>query len=298
MQINQANLQGLNVTYSTLFNKSMENTATHRHLVATTVPSGSGKQDYKWLGSMPGMRKWIGEREIQNLASHGYTIENESFEMTVNVPRNDIEDDQYGVYAPLMSAMGESAAMYPDELVYGMLPLGFKEKCYDGKAFFAEDHEVGELKFSNMTKEKLSHESYQRGRTSVMSVTNERGRGLGLVPDLLVVSPANESMGRQILEADLINGTSNINKGTAKLHVEPLLAGHPNGWYLLTTNRFIKPLIYQEREKTKFASLTKDTDPNVFMRKEFIYGADGRGNAGFGLWQMAYGSTGEVAAQG
>ena len=28
------------------------------------------------------------------------------------------------------------------------------------------------------------------------------------------------------------------------------------------------------------------------MRKTFLYGVDSRGNAGFGFWQMAYGSDG------
>lgn len=67
--------------------------------------------------------------------------------------------------------------------------------------------------------------------------------------------------------------------------------------FLLCTNRFLKPFIYQLRKKIKFTSLTRDTDENVFMLDEYLYGADGRSNAGYGFWQMAYGSTGEVEAQ-
>jgi len=33
------------------------------------------------------------------------------------------------------------------------------------------------------------------------------------------------------------------------------------------------------------------------MLDEYLYGADGRSNAGYGFWQMAYGSAGEVEAQ-
>ena len=88
------------------------------------------------------------------------------------------------------------------------------------------------------------------------------------------------------MEADQIDGTTNVLKGTAKLHVEPALAEHPEYWFLLCTNRFLKPFIYQLRKKIKFTSLTRDTDE-----------ADGRSNAGYGFWQMAYGSTGEVGAQ-
>ena len=28
------------------------------------------------------------------------------------------------------------------------------------------------------------------------------------------------------------------------------------------------------------------------MKKQYLYGADSRGNAGFGFWQMAFGSDG------
>jgi len=36
--------------------------------------------------------------------------------------------------------------------------------------------------------------------------------------------------------------------------------------------------------------MDKETDENVFMRKEYIYGVDARLNAGYGLWQLAYAS--------
>ena len=41
--------------------------------------------------------------------NNGYEIENNPFESTVNVPRDDIEDDEYGVYGPLMEQMGNAA---------------------------------------------------------------------------------------------------------------------------------------------------------------------------------------------
>lgn len=243
------------------------------------------------------MREWIGEREVQALAAYDYLIKNKKFEMTIGVPRDDIEDDKYGVYTPLFSNMGEAAALHPDELVFGAMMSGFNEKCYDGLSFFNTAHKVGDATYSNRSNKKLSRESYMEGRSSIMSIKGDKGKSLKLVPDLLVVPPALEETARLILEADQIDGTTNVLKGTAKLHVEPALAEHPEYWFLLCTNRFLKPFIYQLRKKIKFTSLTRDTDENVFMLDEYLYGADGRSNAGYGFWQMAYGSTGEVEAQ-
>ena len=280
MIVNQANLHGLSVGYSTAFNKSFDTTQSNYQKVATVVPSTTGEQDYKWLGQMPGMREWIGEREIQALAAYDY-----------------IEDDKYGVYTPLFSNMGEAAALHPDELVFGAMMSGFTEKCYDGLSFFNTAHKVGDKTYSNRSNKKLTRESYMEARSSIMSIKGDKGKSLKLVPDLLVVPPALEEEARLILEADQIEGTTNVLKGTAKLHVEPALAEHPEYWFLLCTNRFLKPFIYQLRKKIKFVSLTKDTDENVFLLDEFLYGADGRSNAGYGFWQMAYGSTGEAEQQ-
>ncbi|CAH8721335.1 Mu-like prophage major head subunit gpT family protein [Paenibacillus melissococcoides] len=49
-----------------------------------------------------------------------------------------------------------------------------------------------------------------------MSLVDDGGKSLKLVPNLLVVSPANEEMGRKILYADQIDGTTNTFKSTAE----------------------------------------------------------------------------------
>ncbi len=73
--------------------------------------------------------------------------------------------------------------------------------------------------------------------------------------------------------------------------------GDKPAWYLLDTSRPIKPIIYQEREKYNFVAKDDVKDDNVFKRKEILYGVDGRGNVGFGLWQMAYASKADLTAE-
>jgi phage major head subunit gpT-like protein len=63
-------------------------------------------------------------------------------------------------------------------------------------------------------------------------------------------------------------------------------------WFITVEFAGIKPLIHQTRKAPVFQALTSPDDPNVFMRKEFLYGVDTRENAGYGLPQLAYGSTG------
>lgn len=174
MIINQANLHGLTTGYSTAFNKSFESVTPNYQKVATVVPSSTGEENYKWLGQIPDMREWIGEREVQSLMAYDYSIKNKKFESTYGVPRDAIEDDKYGVYTPLFSNMGESAALHPDKLVFGAMMDGFTAICYDGKPFFAENHQVGDVTYSNKGNERLSRESYKKARKSIMSIRETR----------------------------------------------------------------------------------------------------------------------------
>ena len=52
----------------------------------------------------------------------------------------------------------------------------------------------------------------------------------------------------------------------------------------------MRPIIWQEREKYEFQQITRSEDQHVFMNDEYIYGVRARVNAGFGLWQLAFGS--------
>ncbi len=295
MVINGANLRAIYQGFNTIYNKAFVEAEPQYQRVATVVPSTTGEETYAWLGDIPGMREWIGDREIQNLTASDYTVKNKSFELTVGLPRDAVEDDKIGLYNPSIQMLGQSAAMHPDELVFGLLKKGSTEKCYDGKAFFAENHKIGKQDVSNKGKKKLSAESYAAARAGMMSITNSKGRPLRLIPDLLVVPPSLESMARKIIKADEIEGTTNTMKDTAEILVLPDLADQPTQWYLLCTKRPVKPLIYQQRQPAKFVAKTNETDDNVFFSRQFLYGADSRGNAGFGFWQMAYCSDGSQA---
>ncbi len=66
--------------------------------------------------------------------------------------------------------------------------------------------------------------------------------------------------------------------------------GSGPAWFLVDTNRALKPIILQKRKDFKFVAKDKETDDNVFDNNEFVYGSDARANVGFGFWQFAWGS--------
>ncbi|OEU65813.1 MAG: head protein [Desulfovibrio sp. S3730MH75] len=149
--ITNALLAALGVTYRTDFKAGAAMAPEHWRQVATEIPSSAASNTYGWLGEMPGMREWIGDRVIKDLESHGYTITNKSYEATVGIKRTDIEDDAVGVYKPVMQELGRAAGMYPDELVFALLGNGETGLCYDGQYFFDADHPVAAGTVSNIT---------------------------------------------------------------------------------------------------------------------------------------------------
>lgn len=229
--VSPTKLRDLRVAFSTAFQSGFKQLASQRDKVASTIPSTSRSNVYGWLGELPGIRKWIGDRVIHSLKEHDYTIENEDYEETISVPRNDIDDDNLSSYGLRFQALGDDAAKFPETLVWDTLKAGWDNKCYDGQPFFDTDHPV----------------------------IDENGETITV---------------------------ANTNGGT----------GEP--WFLIVNNGPIKPIILQERKKFVFTSLDKENDPNVFFKKTYIHGVDGRYGAGYSFWQLAFGSKQTLDADG
>lgn len=294
MIINSGTIKEAFQGFNTIFNKAFQETEAQYLRVAMEVPSETRDETYAWLGAIPSMREWIGDREIGNLVAYGYTIRNKDFELTVSVPRNDLEDDCIGVYKPMFEDLGYKARKHPDKLVFSLFPRAFTEKCFDGQPFISNQHKGFKDKVqSNKGTYKLSPESYGAARSQMMCLVDDKGEVMFSVPDLLVVAPQKEAIARTILMASEIHQEVNIYKDTAELLVVPELAANPEQWFLLCTKRPVKPFIFQNRRKPQIIAKDSPNDDNVFLKKEYIYGVDSRCNAGYGLWQLAFGSTGE-----
>lgn len=140
--VNSATLNAMRVSFNKIFEQGKTRAEPQYLQVATVVPSSSKSNTYGWLGQWPGFREWIGDRVLNSMKEHGYSITNKDFESTVSVDRNDIQDDILGVYNPMFDEMGYASQVFPDELVFPLLKAGFTSLCFDGQFFFDTDHPV------------------------------------------------------------------------------------------------------------------------------------------------------------
>ncbi len=149
MIINSATLAAAFQSFQTLFNQAFQGVSPRWQKVAMRVPSLTKEEIYAWLNAFPKMREWIGDRVLRNLSTSDMKITNKDWEVTVEVDRNDIEDDRLGIYSPIIQQMGQSSGEQPDELVFALLALGFTTAGYDGQYFFDTDHPVAGASVSN-----------------------------------------------------------------------------------------------------------------------------------------------------
>lgn len=142
--ITSALIQALNTGFRKDFQSAYDQMAavSHWSKIATEVPSSTTSNTYGWLSQMPRLREWVGDRVIKDIKEHGYQIINKSFEATVGVPRTAVEDDSVGMYRPVISGLGRSAAEFIDELVFSLLKNGHTSNCFDGQYFFDTDHPI------------------------------------------------------------------------------------------------------------------------------------------------------------
>jgi len=299
MLVNRSNLEQIFINLKTTFNKAFDAAPSLWQKTTMLVPSGGSQNDYGWLSRFPRMRKWIGDKVIKALEAFKYTVVNDDWEATVEVDRNDIEDDNLGIYAPMAQEAGYSGRQLPDEIDADLKNNAFANLCYDGQFFYDSDHPVAGASVSNLGTAALSAAttaaaaaSYGAARLAIMSFKDDEGRPLGLIPDTLEVPPALEATARLICENEKLTDESpNPYRGTATVMVNPRLTS-TTAWFLHVTTRPVKPFVYQERKKPVFVQQIDMASDDVFMRRKFKFGAEARCAGGYGFWQMSYGSTG------
>jgi len=271
--------------------------------IATVVPSNADTEDYAWLGGVPAMREFKDERLPAGLLEHGYSIKNKTWEASIAVERAALEDERYGQIKVRIQGLGREARRHQDELVFTLAKNGFATACYDSQYFFDTDHSEGESGTqSNKGTSALSATALQSAISAMMKFKDDRGKPLGIIPDLLVVPPDLQWTAMELLNSayypDLVSQTggsggtqklaANVLKGRLDLLVSPYLTD-TNDWFLFCTKGSLKPIVFQSRTPVEFAALEGHSE-NGFMRDEYVYGVRARYNVGYGLWQMAYGS--------
>lgn len=277
-------------------------------LFGMEVPSASRSSIQAWLGDSPQVREFLGARQAKSLGTRSWAIVNRNWEATIELNKYDLDDDLDGTIAAAQNramSLGEEFAYHEDSLMAATLEAGGASACYNGQNFFSATHPIDPDNaaagtFSNTlgAGNALAIDKFGLAKTRFQRFKRENGMPMPGVQQLaLIVPPELEVTGRQILQAEyLVPGTAfgaigaggaskNIFFGAAVLQVNPYLTSTTK-WYLAAVGGRMKPLIFQRRQAPNLVRKDQATDDNVVERNVYLYAADARYNASYGLPQL------------
>lgn len=140
MDITSANIAALTTDINTTFNRFLQLAPAVSAPIVMEIPSTSAGNFYPDLADFPGMRKWVGSRIIHRMKNGAFYIANDTFEGTIAIKRDHLEDDLWGIYKPFIAQLGKEAANLPEKLVFQLVNTATTIKGMDGQYYFDTDH--------------------------------------------------------------------------------------------------------------------------------------------------------------
>lgn len=307
MDINYESLtvlfQNFRTEWTDAFNTSKEDAIYKK--IAMTVPSTGATVLHAWLNQLPIMREWVGDRVVNNVQSNSITITNRKYENTIEMLRTEIEDDQYGLYTPIVRNMAAEAATNPDALLTTALTTNDNWAGDDTPApFYGTSRTYGANTINNYTTSALSRSTFETAYINMSSYLGHKDQPLMVKPRFLVVGPKLAPVAWEIIE----NPGGFVNTGSSSGDTTQVSGGNRNFrkvqiietarltgtsddyWFLLGEVGGIRGLVYQERMPAEFqtARLRPDSD-FVFEQDKFQMGTRARGAAFKALPHLIYG---------
>ncbi len=280
--------------------------------LCTTIKSNKDQENHKWLGSAPLMRPWGTGRLARGIRSESYDVPNMKYESTIEVDRDEVADDQTGQISIRVKELGSNAAQHKDSELAGLINNGHSAGyvSYDGKTFFATDHESGasgaqsnDLTFDisavlpnepntpTAPSPRTMQEAVAQAIAAMSLLKDDVGEPQEIDPAgvIVVTHPSLKYAAQVGLGASVIGNTSNISQGIQRVEAFSRLTSAAR-FFVFKTDGHIRPFMFQDREPVEFGSLEKDSEPG-FMREKYIYGVRARYRLMFAEWRYAMAVT-------
>jgi phage major head subunit gpT-like protein len=111
--------------------------------VAVEIPSDREVESINWLGQVPAMREWLGNRVEEPMNKYSVTVRNAKYEATLRISLDDLRRDKTGQLRQRVADLAARTATHWNELVGTWITngeAGTSGLAYDGQFFFDTDH--------------------------------------------------------------------------------------------------------------------------------------------------------------
>ena len=297
-EMNASTLIAAQKSFRALFLSSFDGYTASWEKHAMLIHSGHHTETHNWLGRVGAMKEWVDEKTLDALRGFDFAVKNRDWENTIEVDRNDIEDDMLGLYTPRIQDLGMRAKQHPDSLLSTRRKNGHTTLGYDGQNFYDTDHAEGasgaqsnKLTGTGTTAAKVRDDLFA-AKAQFRKFKDDRGEPFILdMGDMQVEAVVPPDLDKVFNELNNPAPGSIVPKTPIPYLVDARLTD-VDDWYLDFIGYPIKPFLYQLRKAINFVALD---DPNasesVFMKKKLAYGVEGRYEVHYGLYQFSIKTT-------
>ena len=279
-------------------------TLTYWQDLCTRAMSTRDHERYRFLGTLPQLREWVDGRLAKGLLSEKYDITNLKYESTIEVDRDEMDDDQTGQITMRIAEMAESAATHKDYLLELLIKNGEQAgfNSYDGVPFFSEAHESGKSGAqSNLIEAAAADEDVPTTAEFRAAIAKAIAKMVGYLDDQaqpirippspagfrVIVPPATmftamEALGLPLAPSAISPLAQNILQNVGQVFTFPGLTT-VNEFYLAKVDAAIRPFIFQDRMPIEFGSQGPGS-PEEFKREKYLYGVRARYAIAYGRW--------------
>src|SRR5262245_29591504 len=114
--INNEKLDTAKVAFSATFNRAFEaergKIDPAWNMLAYDVTMDHPTLQLNWIGDVPAMTEWIGERKLSKLRVDNFSVTSKKFANGFVINEDDIEDDVLGLYAGKIAALARKAVLF------------------------------------------------------------------------------------------------------------------------------------------------------------------------------------------
>lgn len=281
-------------------------------LTGNPLQSMKEEEVLRWLGQVPQMREWVGERQAKGLTDQEYTIRKKLYEATLKILVDDLRRDRYGMVETRINELAERSATHWASLISPLILNGESTTCYDGQFYFDTDHEEGssgtqsnditvdistlpiasgEFGTTNDPSPKTMKHAIQHAITQMYTFVDDQGEPMNetamqfmaMVPVPFMTSAA----------AAVSNTLNNEDNDLAQSNFEVNVVGNPrlSAWTdkfaLFRTDAQVPPLLRLEDPDGIQVEAIAEGSELAFNQREHHYGLSGWRAAGYGYWQHA-----------
>lgn len=276
-------------------------------LLATTISTEDPTEDYAWLGNVPAIREFKGDRIVRSIPTEKVSLSDKTWEGTVGFDRHTIEDGKLGQVEMRIRDLAVRARQHKNRRMTDVMEAGAATVGYDGQYYFDSDHpsnKAGGSNRSNLLTQSITAATRITAAEAEIAIAqfvehftlllDDQGEPMGMTSSgMTIVCHATQWKGFAIA-AGLIDpgkfgadasAVSGAYQGLgATVLVNPYMTAEEIV-YVFKADGVIKPFIFQDR-------LPIDLDDNLdgdqfFRSNKAEFGTRARYEVGYGPWERS-----------